>query len=208
MCAVVKSYQIKGLNETNAMPMWWHTSHWRLQYPADPVVSCNADIQTLHNTAKDKVQMGFMLCPPYSGAKNSGRPREEKQIKGSVELSMEKKKSAKSNKKRTVPIEPEDKTEYRTLKKKKKKKSSKARGRKDKESLDDEHMLISDLSKSKGTAVKKKTTATAGKKKKVSPKKASQTKGKKRAASSKSSASSQKKTSKGGKNVKTKGRKK
>ncbi len=27
MCAVVKSYRIDGLNETNVMPTWWHTSH-------------------------------------------------------------------------------------------------------------------------------------------------------------------------------------
>ena len=27
MVAVVKSYIIEGLNETNVMPIWWHTSH-------------------------------------------------------------------------------------------------------------------------------------------------------------------------------------
>jgi hypothetical protein len=51
MCAVVKSYRIGGLNETNVMPTWWHTSHWRKQYPSDSFVSCNTDIQSLHNTA-------------------------------------------------------------------------------------------------------------------------------------------------------------
>ncbi len=44
MCAVVKSYRIDGLNETNVMPIWWHTSHWRKQYPSDSFVSCNTDI--------------------------------------------------------------------------------------------------------------------------------------------------------------------
>ena len=51
MCAVVKSYRIDGLNETNVMPIWWHTSHWRKQYPSDSFVSCNTDIQSLCNTA-------------------------------------------------------------------------------------------------------------------------------------------------------------
>jgi hypothetical protein len=35
MCAVVKSYRIDGLNETNVMPTWWHISYWRKQYPSD-----------------------------------------------------------------------------------------------------------------------------------------------------------------------------
>jgi hypothetical protein len=51
MCAVVKSYRIDRLNKTNVMPTWWHTSHWRKQYPSAIVVSCNTDIQSLHNTA-------------------------------------------------------------------------------------------------------------------------------------------------------------
>jgi len=31
MIAVVQSNRIVGLNETNVMPIWWHTSHWRKQ---------------------------------------------------------------------------------------------------------------------------------------------------------------------------------
>ncbi len=31
--AVVKSYKIDGLNETNVMPIWWHISHWWKQNP-------------------------------------------------------------------------------------------------------------------------------------------------------------------------------
>ena len=33
MIAVCKSGCIKGLDESNVMPYWWHTSHWRKQYP-------------------------------------------------------------------------------------------------------------------------------------------------------------------------------
>ncbi len=51
MCAVVKSCRIDGLNGTNVMPTWWHTSHWHKQYPSDSFVSCNTDIQSLCNTA-------------------------------------------------------------------------------------------------------------------------------------------------------------
>jgi hypothetical protein len=40
MCAVVKLHRIDRLNETNVMPTWWHTSHWRKQYPSDSFVPC------------------------------------------------------------------------------------------------------------------------------------------------------------------------
>jgi hypothetical protein len=80
MVAVVKSYKIEGLNETNVMPIWWHTSHWRKQYPVESVVFCDFDIESLqkHTTASDKK---YKLCPPYAGPRKGGRPREEKQIK-------------------------------------------------------------------------------------------------------------------------------
>ncbi len=89
MCAVVKSYRIDGLNETNVMPIWWHTSHWRKQYPRDSFVFCNTDIQSLCNTARvdsHNSQNKYVLCPPYSGPQKDGRPREEKRIKGFIEL--------------------------------------------------------------------------------------------------------------------------
>ncbi len=83
MCAVVKSYRIDGLNETNVMPIWRHTSHWRKQYPSDNFVSCNTDIESLRNTARvhsNNSQNKYVLCPPYSGPQKGGRPREEKRI--------------------------------------------------------------------------------------------------------------------------------
>ena len=33
MVAICKSNRIEGLNENNIMPFWYHTSHWRKQYP-------------------------------------------------------------------------------------------------------------------------------------------------------------------------------
>ncbi len=124
MCAVVKSYRIDGLNETNVMPTWWHTFHWHKQYPSDSFVSCNTDIQSLHNTAQvnsHNSRNKYVLCPPCSGPQKGGRPREKKQIKGSIELAMEKKKETiKDKKKRKVPIKPDDQVEYRSTKRKKK----------------------------------------------------------------------------------------
>jgi hypothetical protein len=69
---------IDGLNETNTiMPtILGYTSHWHKQYSEDSVVTCNADIQTLCNIAKDKTQKGHMLCPQLSEeSKKAGRPR-------------------------------------------------------------------------------------------------------------------------------------
>ena len=47
MVAVVKSSQITGLNETNAMPKWWTTAMWRMQFPQEGTVSCDFDMNTL-----------------------------------------------------------------------------------------------------------------------------------------------------------------
>ncbi len=51
MCIVAKLYRIEGLNETNIMPIWWHTSHWCRQYPADFVVWSTVGIEFLCNAA-------------------------------------------------------------------------------------------------------------------------------------------------------------
>jgi hypothetical protein len=126
MCVVVKSYRIEGLNETNIMPIWWHTSHWRRQYPADSVVRSTVDIESLRNAAASTKSnhMEFKLCPPYSAQRKSGRPREEKRIKGAIEIAIdktEKKKKMVETRKKREPIEPDDLVEYRNIKKKRKK---------------------------------------------------------------------------------------
>ncbi len=129
MCVVVNSYRIEGLNETNVTPIWWHTSHWYRQYPADSVVRSTVDIESLHNSSASAKsdQLEFKLCPPYSARRKGGRSREEKQTKGAIECAIdktEKKKklqeTQKKNKKQE-PIEPDDLVEYRSIKKKHKK---------------------------------------------------------------------------------------
>ena len=47
MVAVVLSHKIEGLNETNVMPIWWHTSHWRKQLPRESRMQCNFDMTDL-----------------------------------------------------------------------------------------------------------------------------------------------------------------
>jgi len=64
MVAVVKSYKIEGLNETNVMPIWWHTSHWRKQYPWECQYVCNFDMERLRNSTTAKVEKAYVLCPP------------------------------------------------------------------------------------------------------------------------------------------------
>jgi hypothetical protein len=46
-----------------------------------------------------------VLCPPYSAPKKSGRPMAAKRIKGSIDMSLNKKKGKKGKK---MPMEPED----------------------------------------------------------------------------------------------------
>jgi hypothetical protein len=106
MCRVVKSHRIDGLTETNVMPTWWHTSSWRKQYPKETTVRCT-DIQTLKNTCAigTRTNKLYALCPPYAAPKKSGHPKEATRIKGSIEMSLDKKKGKKGKK---IPIEPED----------------------------------------------------------------------------------------------------
>jgi hypothetical protein len=68
--------------------------------------------------------LDFKLCPPYSTGCKGGRPRGEKQIKGAIEIAIDKtekkKKKAETRKKRD-PIEPKNDVEYRIVKKKRRK---------------------------------------------------------------------------------------
>jgi hypothetical protein len=106
ICAVVKSHSIDGLTETNVMPTWWHTSSWCKQYPKESTVRCT-DIQTLKNTCTlgSNTKKLYVLCPPYSAPKKSGHLMAAKRIKGSIEISLDKKKGKKGKK---VPMELED----------------------------------------------------------------------------------------------------
>ncbi len=123
MCVVVKSYRIEGLTESNIMPIWWHTSHWRKQYPADSVVWSTVGIDTIRNAAASAKtnDLDFKLCPPYSAGRKGGRPWEEKRITGVLEIAIdktEKRKKTAETRKKHDPIEPDDSVEYRTIKKK------------------------------------------------------------------------------------------
>jgi hypothetical protein len=60
MVAVVKSSQIEGLMPTNAMSYWWSSECWRNQYPIDSSITCDFDMETLHNV---QVYCG----PQYTG---------------------------------------------------------------------------------------------------------------------------------------------
>ncbi len=92
-------------------------------YPADSVVRSTVGNNTIQNTAASAKtnDLDFKLCPPYSAGCKGGRPREEKRIKGAIEIAidkMEKKKKKAETWKKHDPIEPKDDVEYRTVKKK------------------------------------------------------------------------------------------
>jgi len=89
MIAVCKSGRIEGLNESNVMPYWWHTSHWRRQYPARVSVGSNFSIDTMRTGEQDHK---YKLCPAISGPKKAGRPKLDKRRISFMEQAMEKKK--------------------------------------------------------------------------------------------------------------------
>ena len=47
MSAVVVSSRIPELTRENMMPYWWHTEHWKLQYPDDVTAQCNVSMETI-----------------------------------------------------------------------------------------------------------------------------------------------------------------
>ena len=95
--------------------------------------------------------MEFKLCPPYSAQRKSGRPREEKRIKGAIEIAIdktEKKKKMVETRKKWKPIEPADLVEYRSIKKK---------GKKDNKTMGDVMgKTVAKVAKGKGKAAKGK----------------------------------------------------
>jgi hypothetical protein len=89
MIAVCKSGRIEGLNESNIMPYWWHTSHWRKQYPQGVSVGSNFSIEMMKNGERDD---RYKLCPAISGPNKTGRPKLDKRHKSLIEQATEKKK--------------------------------------------------------------------------------------------------------------------
>ena len=88
MVAVCKSKKIDGLNENNIMPLTYHTSLWRKQYPSGVSVTCVANIEILRKASNPSNK--FRLCPAISAPRKAGRPKVMKRIKSSQELAMEK----------------------------------------------------------------------------------------------------------------------
>jgi hypothetical protein len=90
MIVVVLSHRIAGLNESNVMPIWWHTSRRRRQLPSGSSMRCDFNLSDLRT--KCPPQSKNSMCPPYTVPKKGGRPREEKGIKTLVKKAIEKKK--------------------------------------------------------------------------------------------------------------------
>ena len=90
MIAVVKSNRIEGLNESNIMPYWYHTSHWRKQFPeGSNVCAGNITLSILretHRPAKD-----YKLCPGISAPRKGGRPKKVLRLKSAIEVALENK---------------------------------------------------------------------------------------------------------------------
>ena len=91
MVAVVKSSRILGLNESNAMPKWWTTEMWRLQYPKEGNALCDFDMTSIKVNHRPDTKMRY--CPPYATANKAGRPKDEKRIKSCLEGNTQKRRA-------------------------------------------------------------------------------------------------------------------
>ena len=92
MVAVVKGNRLEGFNENNIMPYWFHTSHWRSQYPMGTSVGAtHVNLSRLLETNRPIKE--YKLCPGFSGASKSGRPKNNKRLKSMVEIACQKKKT-------------------------------------------------------------------------------------------------------------------
>jgi hypothetical protein len=78
MVVVCKSKKIEGLNEANIMPVWWHTSHWRKQYPRGISVACNITMASLKESLPDN---SLKLYPAFKTWNKTGRPKIPKLIR-------------------------------------------------------------------------------------------------------------------------------
>jgi hypothetical protein len=98
MVAVSKSKKFVGLNGTNIMPFWWHTTHWHRQYPQGTSVNNNFSIEMLRINAKPSQE--FCLCSAFSNGRKPSQPKEEKRHKSAMEKAMEMKINAEQKKKK------------------------------------------------------------------------------------------------------------
>jgi hypothetical protein len=90
--AICKSNRIQGLNENYIMPFWYHTSHWRKQYPEGTSVDCS-HITMLQLKENNEASKELKLCPGFSAPRKGGRPSHNKRHKSCMEIVSEKKKA-------------------------------------------------------------------------------------------------------------------
>lgn len=109
MVAICKSNRIEGLNENNIMPFWYHTSHWRKQYPEGTSVD-SSHITMLQLKENYEASKELKLCPGFSAPRKGGRPSHNKRHKSCMEIASEKKKANKTGGKTTAKLQLRGKT--------------------------------------------------------------------------------------------------
>ena len=90
--AICKSNRIQGLNENYIMPFWYHTSHWRKQYPEGTSVD-SSHITMLQLKENNEASKELKLCPGFSAPRKGGRPSHNKRHKCCMKIASEKKKA-------------------------------------------------------------------------------------------------------------------
>jgi len=94
MVAAVKASRIPALTESNAMPKWWTTDMWRLQFPQESTALYDFDMTSIRKSHTPSTKMRY--CPPYAVGNKSGCPKKDKRMKSCLEGNTPKRKATKA----------------------------------------------------------------------------------------------------------------
>ena len=72
----------------NVMPIWWKRKQWREQFPLDVCTEANITIKSMKEG--QILHFSLRLCPDWTGANKSGRPKEGECYKLGLEKAMAK----------------------------------------------------------------------------------------------------------------------
>jgi hypothetical protein len=78
MIALAKSSSIREKMMVNAMPLWWHTNHWRKQYPSRSDVRVGFDVEMLPGISRGFGKQGDEVLPTMCCSKE-GWPSKKQQ---------------------------------------------------------------------------------------------------------------------------------
>jgi hypothetical protein len=89
MAAIALSAVIRPqITPMNVMPIWWKRKQWREQFPLDVYAEANITIKSVKEGQIP--DLTSRLCPDWTGAKKSVRPKKGERYKSGLEKAMAK----------------------------------------------------------------------------------------------------------------------